>query len=102
MKSRVLIILLLSVVAIAFHSCDSDLNIDKPKDFYKYIGVDGNQTAVDMVVDAEGNSFILGSSSATTIDGVAVTGRGQQLYVVMANTSGEVVWQKDYGEGGDK
>ena len=96
MRSSLRIILLFSIVAMLYQSCDSTLNIDKPKDFYKYIGLDGNQTAVDLVTDADGNAYILGSSTIAS-----ETQLGQQLYVVMTNPNGEVVWSKIYGDNGD-
>ena len=94
MRRRLPIILMI-VISMVYHSCDSTLNIDKPKGLYKYIGDDGNQTAVDMVMDPDGNAYILGS---TTSNGVL----GMQLYVVMTSPNGEVQWQQSYGDAGDE
>ncbi|MEJ0033770.1 MAG: SBBP repeat-containing protein [Bacteroidota bacterium] len=72
-------IILLVLIAMVYQSCDSTLNIDKPKDYYKYIGEDGNQTAVDMVVDGDGNVYILGTTTLNTAT------LGLQLYLVKTN-----------------
>src|ERR1041385_7044144 len=96
MRSSRVIILLLSAVAILFQSCDSTLSVDKPKDFYKYIGQDGDQTGVDLVTDSDGNIYILGSSR------IASDSLGQQLYVVRTNSVGEVAWAKTFGDNADE
>lgn len=95
MRSRRAIILMFVTIAMAYQSCDSTVNIDQPKDFYKYIGMDGNQTGVDLVTDIDGSAYVLGSSN------VAGSAYGQQLYVVMTNSKGEAVWTKTYGGPGD-
>jgi hypothetical protein len=95
MRSSLPIILLLLTTAIVYQSCDSSLNIDKPKDFYKYIGKDGSQTGVDLVTDTLGNAYILGTST------IGTDTLGQQIYVVMTNSGGDVVWSKTYGGSGD-
>jgi hypothetical protein len=95
MRGRLPIILVFAA-AMVYQSCDSTLNIDKPKDFYKYIGNDGDQTGVDVVLDKDGNAYILGTSR-TASDSL-----GQQLYVVMSNPGGQVVWSKTYGDKGDE
>jgi len=97
MKSRLRIILQLLVtalVAIGFQDCDSTGNIDKPTAFIKYIGGHGNQTGVDMVIDAEGSVYILGST--TSIDSA------QQIYVVKTNLEGNVIWEQIFGGAGDE
>jgi len=101
MRSNLPIILLVTVIAIVYQSCDSSMNIDKPKDFYKYIGMDGDQTGVDLVTDVDGNAYILGSSKIASDTLGQPSYYGQQLYVVMTNSSGEVVWSKTYGGKGD-
>ncbi|MEI9921718.1 MAG: hypothetical protein WDO14_23440 [Bacteroidota bacterium] len=91
---RRLPIILLVIFSMTYQSCDSTLNIDKPNDFYKYIGEDGDQTAVDMVVDADGSAYILGTTN---------TGNsGLQIYLVKTNTLGEVQWTRTYGDAVDE
>jgi hypothetical protein len=97
MKSRLPLILLVIIVTMVYQSCDNSLSVDKPKDFYKYIGMDGNQTGVDLVTDTDGNAYVLGSSTIASEGAL-----GQQIYVVMADPKGDVVWSKTYGDDGDE
>ncbi|HMJ68438.1 MAG TPA: hypothetical protein VK508_06070 [Cyclobacteriaceae bacterium] len=82
------------VAMIVFQSCDSRINIDEPQQFYKYIGSDGDQESVDLVVDAANNIYILGKTSSVS--------NGDQLYVVKTSPKGEVVWEKVFGDPGQE
>src|SRR3954466_9629014 len=97
MKSRIEAIskfVAMLLVASCYQSCDSTLNIDKPATFIKYIGGDGNQAAVDMVTNSNGEIFILGST--TNLDGK------RQVYVVKTNADGIVQWEETYGDGNEE
>ncbi len=80
--SRVIIFL----CVVFFVGCDTASNIDPPDQSYfvKYFGRDGNQTAVDMVVDVDGTIYILGNSQRTS------TSR-QQIYLAKANSRGQLL-----------
>lgn len=85
MRLRVELILIMLVVA----SCatkDSALPPDEDY-FLKYYGNDGNQEAVDFVVNVDGTFVILGNSvSDPSLD--------QQVYVVKADSKGKIIWEK--------
>jgi hypothetical protein len=70
------------------------MNIEAPNQFYKYIGSDGNQEAVDVVIDEDDNIYVLGKSSSTS--------DGEQLYVVKTTAKGEVLWERVFGDAGDE
>ncbi len=96
MRSRVKTILKLALCLLiggGLGSCDSRLNIEEPTTFLKYIGEDGDQTAVDMVVDEEGNIYILGTSG--------LTASSTQTYIVKTNAAGFVQWSQSYGNPGE-
>lgn len=87
-----------SLIFIAFLiACDTPSNILQPNKgyFLKYFGGDGNQTAVDLIVNTDGTFFILGNSqkpdSAKQI-------QEQRIYLAKANALGELMWEKTYGD----
>src|SRR6267154_1355551 len=73
-------------------ACDTASNIKSPNKnyFIKYFGGDGNQTAVDLIVSADGTFYILGNSRAST-DSI------QKVYLAHANAQGELIKQITYG-----
>lgn len=97
MRNRILIIsinLVLISAMLVWQSCDSKVNIEEPGQFYKYIGTDGDQWAVDLVADRDDNIYILGRSSSTS--------DGLQIYVVKTTSKGIVLWEKIFGDPGDE
>jgi hypothetical protein len=70
-------------------SCDtaSNANIPDDKYFVKYYGEDGDQEAVDMVVNDDGTFMLLANSTAGT----------QAIFVVKADAEGQIIWQKKFG-----
>ena len=73
-------------------ACDTASNIKSPSKSYfiKYFGSNGNQTAVDLIVNGDGTFFILGNSRAST-DSM------QKVYLAHANAQGELIKQITYG-----
>jgi hypothetical protein len=59
--------------------------------FLKYYGGDGNQTAVDLIVDTDGTYFILGNSTKAQ-------GDIRKVYLAHVNELGEVIKQITFGE----
>ncbi|GHN01322.1 hypothetical protein WSM22_28110 [Cytophagales bacterium WSM2-2] len=80
--------LLIFVVA-----CDTASNIPSPSKSYfiKYFGGDGNQTAVDLIVNPDGTFYILGNS-------VRSAGVNQRVYLAKADAQGRLLWQRTYGD----
>jgi hypothetical protein len=74
-------------------SCDTAGNIDIPDDkyFVKYFGEDGDQQAVDMIVNADGTFMLLGNSTAGT----------QSIFIIKADAEGKIIWQKKFGTATD-
>jgi hypothetical protein len=81
--------LLLSGVLFILISCDNANNIEPPGDryFVKYYGEDGDQQAVDMVVNNDGTFMLLGKS----------TGGTQAIFLIKADADGRIIWQKKFG-----
>lgn len=71
--------------------CETSNTVDPiyKKYFVKYYGKDGNQVAVDLVLDADENMYLLGNS--TTIDGVT------SPYLVKVNGEGNILWSRQIG-----
>jgi hypothetical protein len=80
---RFLIIFILTLGVVA---CDVSSNTPAPDQSYfvKYFGGDGNQFAVDMLVDVDGMIYILGNSKASS-------GSNQRIYLAKVNPRGQVV-----------
>lgn len=78
--------LLIFFFALIFFGCDIASNTPAPDKnyFVKYFGGDGNQSAVDMVVDSDGMIYILGNS-LTSLNSK------QQVYLAKANPLGQVL-----------
>jgi len=80
------------VTSIVLFSCDTDRNVTPPYTdyFLKYYGEDGNQQAVDMVVNDDNTVVLLGSSSV-----------GQGIILVKADENGKTLWTKKLGSSTD-
>jgi hypothetical protein len=74
-------------------SCDNTNNIESPssKYFVKYYGEDGDQQAVDMVLNSDGTFLLLGNS----------TGGTQTIFLIKADAEGHVLWQRKFGTSTD-
>lgn len=97
MRNRILTIstnVIFAIIVVIFQACDSKVNIEEPQQFYKYIGGEGDQWSVDMVIDNEDNIYILGRSSTVS--------KGLQVYVVKTTSKGIVLWERTFGEDGDE
>jgi hypothetical protein len=57
--------------------------------FIKYYGEDGNQDAVDMVVNADGTALLLGNTQ--------VLGRNKRMVLIKVGARGEVLWEERFG-----
>ena len=57
--------------------------------FIKYYGEDGNQDAVDMVVNADGTALLLGNTQ--------VLGWNKRILLIKVDARGEVLWEKRFG-----
>ena len=86
---------LISIVALALFfvclSCDSkkDFEEDNKNYFIKYYGEDGDQRAVDMVVNADGTIMILANTM--------VPGAAQRILMIKTDAEGNILWQKKFG-----
>lgn len=85
------VLALLSISSLWF-SCDTDRTVTPPyaNYFLKYYGEDGNQQAVDMVVNDDNTFLLLGSSSV-----------GQGIILVKADENGQTLWTKKFGSSTD-
>jgi hypothetical protein len=74
-------------------SCDTSHNVESPdkKYFLKYYGEDGDQRAVDMVVNSDGTFLLLGKTMSGT----------QGIFIVKADAEGKIMWQKNLGTSTD-
>jgi hypothetical protein len=57
--------------------------------FIKYYGEDGNQDAVDMLVNDDGTVLLLGTTQ--------VLGKSKRIMLLKVDAKGNVLWQKRYG-----
>lgn len=84
---------LLFFIAVFTVSCDTSRNVD-PIDhdyFLKYYGEDGNQEAVDMIVNSDGTFILLGNSTESQ----------QRILVVKVDSDGGIIWQRKLGTSTD-
>lgn len=82
------------VAAISLIGCETAKNIEPDFHYYSFVkayGLDGNQTAVDMMVNPDGTAILLGNSESAST--------GSQIFVVKIDSTGEVIWKKTYGDG---
>jgi hypothetical protein len=81
----------------ALQACETAGTVDSPdkKFFIKYFGADGDQTAVDLLVNEDGTIMLLGNSVSdiTTED---------HMYLVKVDQSGNVIWEKKFGTPQDR
>jgi hypothetical protein len=75
----------------AFLSCDTKKEFEEDnKDYFiKYYGEDGDQRAVDMVVNADGTIMILANTT--------VPGNSQRILLIKTDSEGNILWQKKFG-----
>jgi hypothetical protein len=94
------VIFLVCVIGWTFTSCDSEKNIESPYDnyFLKYYGMDGFQVAADMVVDDDGNYFLLGTTSASAD---LINSADSRIYLVKVDSKGNVINDYILGTPGD-
>jgi hypothetical protein len=78
-------------------ACDTKRNIEPAyKSFFvKYFGGDGDQTAVDFVLDEQDNSIIILGNSVTD----QLT--GNKLYLVKVDADGNLLWESQFGTKND-
>ncbi len=79
-------------MAVCIWACDTERNVAPVyKTYYsKYYGEDGNQSAVDLAVGADGSMVMLGSSQSQTSD---VT----RSFIVKTDQEGTVLWERQMG-----
>jgi len=84
--------LLYFFVIVMVCSCDTAGNVDPVfQDYFtKYYGVDGNQEAVDILVNPDGSMILLGNSSSQN-DPTPTP------FVVKIDPTGSVLWQRQIG-----
>ena len=77
-------------------SCDTQNSVDPPyvDYFVKYFGGDGDQTAVDFLVNEDNSIIILGNS---TLDAIS----GNKIFLVKTDQYGNLQWQKMIGNSTD-
>lgn len=87
-------VVLLAVASGIILSCETEGSIDpKYKNYFiKYYGDDGNQIAKDFVINPDGTIVMVGTS-------IEANGDTSRLYVVKADTEGNVIWSKKLGTG---
>lgn len=73
-------------------SCDTDKNVDAVFEdyFIKYYGEDGNQEAIDLLVNSDGTMIMLGNSSSQTVS-------DQKPFITKIDALGNVLWQRQLG-----
>jgi hypothetical protein len=77
-------------------ACDTSRNTPDPEEsfFVRFYGDDGNQEAVDMIVNDDGTMILLGTSVKTST-------KPSQVYLVKVTTDGFVIWEKFFGDSFD-
>jgi hypothetical protein len=77
---------------IAVFGCDtqSSLNVQTSSYFVKYYGGDGNQVGVDLIANADGTFYLLGTTDSKDL--------GKQVYLVKAESNGNLLWEKTFGD----
>jgi len=87
---------LLTLLFIPFLACDtkSDFEDDFKRYFIKYYGDDGDQEAVDFVVNNDGTVLLLGNTRPQ--DGK------QKLLLIKVDPAGNALWTKQFGSGFDR
>lgn len=83
------------LVFVILFACDtkSDFEDDFKKYYLKYYGEDGDQEAVDMVVNDDGTVLLLGNT-------ISVDGR-KRIMLMKVDPQGNALWTKRYGDGID-
>jgi hypothetical protein len=77
-------------------SCDTARNTPDPEEsfFMRFYGDDGNQEAVDMIINDDGTMILLGTS-------VKTNNKPSQVYLVKVTADGFVIWEKFFDDGFD-
>jgi hypothetical protein len=80
----------LAVTVILLIGCDNSGNVDDPDKtaFVKYYGMDGDQSAVDMLMLADGSVLLLGNTRTATT---------KRIYLVKVDQLGNLIWEKKLG-----
>lgn len=75
-------------------SCDTAGNIEDPNKnyFIKFIGSDGDQEGVDMVVNNDGTMYLLGNTMSSDPNAK------QRIFLVLVDEFGKVLWERKYGD----
>ncbi|NJN41191.1 MAG: hypothetical protein HC811_02075 [Flammeovirgaceae bacterium] len=94
MKTTLQFIFSLILVVVLITACDTASSIEDPNTnyFVKYIGGDGDQEGVDMIVNADGTTYLFGNTKSSS------TNAKQQLYLVLVDEFGQVIWERTYGD----
>jgi hypothetical protein len=81
--------LFLFIAILFLVGCDTTSSFNPPDKSYftKFFGGDGDQFAVDMVVDVDGSVYILGNSKIKSSS-------DQQGYLAKADAQGNLIWEK--------
>ncbi len=84
---------IVALFSLLVFGCDTTHNTPDPSKHYfiRYYGTDGNQEAVDMVVNNDGTFMLLGNSQR-----VPGEGNPRQIYLNKVNGDGIVLWEKFY------
>jgi hypothetical protein len=85
------------ILSCVTYSCDTRRNLEPSyKNFFvKYFGGDGDQTAVDFVLNEQDNSVIILGNSA--VDQFS----GNKLYLIKVDEDGNRIWEKQFGNSND-
>jgi hypothetical protein len=93
LKDKAMRLRLISILGLffAFLSCDTkkDFEEDNKDYFIKYYGEDGDQRAIDMVLNADGTIMILANTT--------VPGSSQRILMIKTDSEGNILWQKKFG-----
>jgi hypothetical protein len=93
MKSRQSVNLLrVALLLFLSWSCDTPDNVSLPNYFIKYFGVDGEQTGVDIVVNADGTILLLGTTNSAR-NGLS----NKDLFLVKSDAKGNLIWKNSFG-----
>jgi hypothetical protein len=84
----------LGCFCLLFFACDTSSTVDPVFEnyFVKYYGMDGNQSAVDLLVNDDGSMILLGTSVSP--EGV------NSAFIVKVDPKGDVLWQRQCGPSG--
>ena len=83
------------IIILGLSACNASKDLEIPGDnyFIKYYGDDGNQKGIDLEVDSDGNTYLLGISDSLG----SSDGKERQLYLVKTDSKGILIWSKTFG-----